>query len=90
MLFRPENVVKKVDSLGRVTLPKGLRDRFNINTNDELEILTLDLESGESYVCLRKPVNNNGLRYAEAKKVLEELGLDIPEELEEKISEKNI
>lgn len=32
-------IVRKVDSLGRVTLPKELRRVFKLNKDDEIEIL---------------------------------------------------
>ena len=32
-------IVRKVDSLGRVTLPKELRRVFKLDKNDEIEIL---------------------------------------------------
>ena len=32
-------IVRKIDSMGRVTLPKELRRVFKLNTNDEIEIL---------------------------------------------------
>lgn len=35
-------IVSKVDSLGRVTLPKELRRVFRLNQNDEIEILATD------------------------------------------------
>ena len=47
-----ENTTRKVDSLGRVSIPKGMRDRLEININDEVEFFTLTDEVGEQYVCL--------------------------------------
>lgn len=35
-------IVRKVDSLGRVTLPKELRRVFKINEDDKIEILATD------------------------------------------------
>lgn len=50
----PENVTKKIDSLGRVTLPKGLRDRFNLPENSELDISTGVID-GKRCICLTEP-----------------------------------
>lgn len=33
-------IIRKVDELGRVVLPKELRDKFKINEKDSLEIYT--------------------------------------------------
>lgn len=79
-----ENTTRKVDSLGRVSIPKSMRDRLEINTNDEVEFYLLQNDDGEQYVCLTNHKANNN-KYEMAAKVLNELGLDIPEELEVKI-----
>lgn len=79
-----ENATRKVDSLGRVSIPKGMRDRLNIQTNDEVEFYLLNADNGEQFVCLTN--HKAGMnKYENAAKVLAELGIDIPEELEEKI-----
>lgn len=79
-----ENTTRKVDSLGRVSIPKSMRDRLEININDEVEFYLLQNDDGEQYVCLTNHKANNN-KYEMAAKVLNELGLDIPEELEVKI-----
>lgn len=79
-----ENTSRKVDSLGRVSIPKSMRDRLDINEGDEVEFYLLNADNGEQFVCLtnhRPGVN----KYENAAKVLVELGLDIPEELGSKI-----
>lgn len=35
-------IVRKIDSLGRVTLPKELRRVFKLSKDDEIEILATD------------------------------------------------
>lgn len=47
--MKAENTIRKLDSLGRITIPKGLRDRMNWCENDEIEIYT-----DNDFVCLRK------------------------------------
>ena len=36
-----ENTTRKVDSLGRISIPKGMRDRYEIKTGAELEFVTM-------------------------------------------------
>lgn len=35
---KPTGIVRKVDELGRIVIPKELRAKFNINEKDALEI----------------------------------------------------
>lgn len=37
-----ENITRRVDSLGRIVLPKSLRLRAGIADNDELEVYTME------------------------------------------------
>lgn len=37
--MRPAGVVRKVDQLGRIVLPKSLRNRYKMNEGDPVEIL---------------------------------------------------
>lgn len=79
-----ENTTRKVDSLGRVSIPKGMRDRMLIKEGDELEFYTL--RDGENnYVALGKS-NMIDLKYLRAAEVLDELGIEVPEALMEKLS----
>lgn len=52
----PENTTRKLDALGRITLPKGLRDRMFMGDNEELELYTANID-GRQCVCLCKPVS---------------------------------
>lgn len=83
MELRKENTTRKIDSLGRVSIPKSMRERLEIVEGDEMEFFMLADDAGEQYVCLTNHKGNN--RYALAAEVLEELGLDVPAELEEKL-----
>jgi len=42
-----ENVSRKIDSLGRISIPKGLRDRLGMTTDTELNFYTLMTDKGE-------------------------------------------
>ena len=52
----PENTTRKIDSLGRITLPKGLRDRMFLSENAELELFTANID-GRQCICLASPIN---------------------------------
>lgn len=39
-IMTPIGISRKVDSLGRIVLPKEIRRFFNINENEDVEILT--------------------------------------------------
>lgn len=51
----PENCKKKIDNLGRITLPKGLRDRWLISNDDDMEVFTAVVDNRQC-ICLSKPV----------------------------------
>lgn len=79
-MIKPENTSRKLDTLGRITLPKSLRDRMSLKTDDEVEFFTME-QNGREYICLAK---SNGIdpKFLAAKAVLEELGSRVPVELE--------
>jgi AbrB family looped-hinge helix DNA binding protein len=64
-----ENIIRKIDSLGRITLPKGLRDRMGFIEGTEIEILT-----DKDVVCLRKAGPENS--EAEFKEFIETVRKD--------------
>jgi AbrB family looped-hinge helix DNA binding protein len=66
--------------LGRVSIPKGMRDRLGIKELDEVEFYLLEDDGGEQYVALTNHAASRN-KYAEAADVLVGLGLDIPDEL---------
>ena len=47
-----ENTTRKVDSLGRISIPKGIRDRYEIKTGAELEFVTMRDTDGSQYVAM--------------------------------------
>lgn len=84
--LRPENIVKTVDPLGRITLPKGLRDRMYMNSdNNQLEIFTMEVD-GKMYICLTSPDTIDNRLYAAAE-IFKELDVPLPAEFQEKIRE---
>lgn len=76
MNLQPENTVRAVDNLGRITLPKGLRERFDLlGSAAELEIFTTQID-GREYICMTKPLDKNSELDA-AKKKLEDAGYKV-------------
>ncbi len=79
-----ENVSRKIDSLGRISIPKGLRDRLGMATDTELNFYTLMTDKGEQMLCMA-PTTFRRDRFYVAAEVLDELGLDLPKELRAKL-----
>lgn len=77
-----ENISRKVDNLGRISIPSGLRSRFSIKAGDELVFSTMNMD-GVNYIAMTGDVEENN-KYLEAIRVLEELKCEIPERLKEK------
>ena len=83
MRIRPENTTRKIDALGRVTIPKGMRDRMGIRENDDMELFTME-SGGREYICLASTQAMQD-RYKLAASLLEELNIAIPADLAMKI-----
>ena len=79
MKLQCENQSRKIDNLGRVTIPKSMRDRLGWAQNDEVEFYTMD----GTFIVLSKGKMRDS-RYDVAIELLEELGLDIPEKLKKR------
>ena len=79
MKLTKENTTRKIDTLGRVSIPKGMRDRLGLRELNEVEFFLLEDDDGDQYVCLRNVDDKR--KYLNAASVLEELGCDIPENL---------
>lgn len=75
-----ENVSRKIDSLGRVSVPKSLRDRLEIREGDMIDFFLLEDED-RFYVSFRKHIDEDNEKYVQIAKLMEEVGLDIPEEI---------
>lgn len=83
-----ENISRKVDSLGRVSIPSGLRSRYGFNSGDELSFSTLSTGTAD-YVLMSK-CNGVDPKYIIAADVLSELGCEIPLKLSDTIYGTNI
>jgi len=71
-----ENITRKVDSLGLVSIPSGLRSRYGYNAGDEINFSTL-YNAGQDYILMSK---DNGIdpKYEITYETLNELGCEIP------------
>ena len=83
MKIRPENTTRKIDALGRVTIPKGIRDRMGIRENDDMELFTME-SGGREFICLSGTQTEDD-KYKFAASLLEELNIAIPTELAVKV-----
>lgn len=84
MKLQSENTSRKVDSLGRVSIPKSLRDRLIINPEDMVHFYLLEDDDGRQYVCFTNKADINP-RFFIAAEVLAECGLEVPAEILEKL-----
>ena len=79
-----ENVSRKLDSLGRISIPKAIRQRLCIEDLSEVDFYTMEDDNGVQYIGMSSHQENN-VRFKVAAEVLQELGLPIPKELEERL-----
>ena len=83
MKFVSESLSRKLDSLGRLVIPKSLRDRAGFTEGEELYFYTAE-ENGKKWICVTNQEKEDN-EFAAAARVLEELGLEVPKELREKL-----
>lgn len=72
-----ENDSRKIDSLGRVTIPKSMRNRMGLREGDEMWFFSLVDDNGLEYIAMTNQVGEDYRRVI-ARKVLKELGLEVP------------
>ena len=82
MTFFNENTTRKVDSLGRISIPKSMRARFDINPNDEMEFSVCH-DGGQVYICMKKRVDFTKAEILASE--LEGMGFEVPEDLRKMI-----
>ena len=51
-------IIRKIDTLGRIVIPKDIRTSLNLNINDEIEI---GIEGDK--VVIKKTVNSTNLSF---------------------------
>ncbi len=70
-------IIRKIDTLGRIVIPKGMRLQLGLLEGDEVELAV----NGDK-IEMRAVVNrSDNERYEIAREVLRELGVEIPEVL---------
>lgn len=85
MKITPENTTRKLDTLGRISIPKAMRQRLSVADLSEVEFFTIEDDHGRSYIAMATPrEDETKAKCAEAIALLEELGVEIPEALREK------
>ena len=77
----PENTTRKIDSLGRISFPKGIRDRFEIESSEDFEWYVGTTNEGDEYIIMRRNAKSVDPKYRIAVEVLRELECDIPDAL---------
>lgn len=53
-----EGYVRQVDAMGRVVIPKSLREKFKLEAGQKLEICSLE-DNGYCFICFGWPRENN-------------------------------
>lgn len=70
-------IIRKIDTLGRIVIPKGMRLQLGLLEGDKVELAV----NGDK-IEMRAVINrSDNERYEIAREVLRELGVEIPEVL---------
>lgn len=72
---------QKVDKVGRILLPKAIRVQYGLDNGQEVALFEHTDADRNVYLCLAPASVGNKDSYLMAANVLDELGLDIPDEL---------
>ena len=81
MIFENENNVKKLDSVGRLVIPKTIRYKAGIPEGGDISFYYME-KDGRKYICLTNAVVEKvEEKYKLAAEVLRELGEPVPESL---------
>ena len=80
-----ENTTRKLDNLGRITIPKSLRELINAEAGEELEFYSLE-DEGKYYICLSSQQNPPSYKYRVVTKAFEEYGIEVPKDFLEAVA----
>lgn len=70
------NCTRKIDSMGRITIPIRLREQFGFEIGQEYSFCMHTDPTGAKYLCLRCPQSESS-EIKDAINLLEELGYEV-------------
>ena len=81
-----ENTTRKIDTLGRIGVPKGIRNRLMLNVNQEMDFYTMRGDDGKDYVLFTKTEElTEAEKYVRVIELMEKYALDVPEVFRAKV-----
>lgn len=72
--MRSTGITRKMDNLGRLVIPSGLRNELNLKENEQYEFFVKD-DDGEIYLCIK--CENADPAIEHAKRILQQAGIKI-------------
>ena len=76
-----ENTTRKIDGLGRIGVPKGIRNRLRLDINQEMDFFPMRGEDGKDYVLFTPVVElSEAEKYERVVELMQSLDLEVPEE----------
>jgi len=77
LIMKNTGIVRNIDGLGRIVIPKEIRKAFNINNNDPMQILV----NGEDIILRKYDITTNVMdKFKELVRYCEGIGLKVDEE----------
>ena len=80
MKLTTENCSRKIDSTGRLVIPKGLRDRLGIIEGDSVDFYFLE-DGDKRYICVTKDEEIKDRKRERVRELCIDLGIEVPEDL---------